>query len=131
MTQIPPASEPEQEDYQKAHQLLDQLWEHTQRILPLSTGENLPELSQLVLQRGELVSQYQRIAHLGFSNEQQTVLQEKLERCQNLDREIEQRMIACRDKADEQLKQVKQNHQLLSKYVLDESDRNITQNREA
>lgn len=110
----PPA--PEAISFEEADKLLQSLWHITQKILPLSTGDDLPALNQLILERSQLVEACRQIAASQFEPKQQKQLDSQLAQCKSLDTQIESNMRSHQDKIDKQLKHLQQSKQLLGKY---------------
>ncbi|WP_373531387.1 hypothetical protein [Vampirovibrio sp.] len=113
---LKPPYTPEPPNYQKSLELLNQLCEITDTILPLSTGQDLPGLNQLIFQRGELIEQCRLIQLKDFAPQQQESLQQKIDYCEKQDVEIEKNMRAFKEEIDSQLKHLKQSQTLLGKY---------------
>lgn len=103
-------------DYRQSEALLNQLWELTQEILPLSTGQDLPALNRLIHRRGVLVEQCRQIPLQSFTEAQQTTLQGQFDRCKAVDIEIEHNMRNFQKHIDGQLKHLQQSQKLLDKY---------------
>lgn len=103
-------------DYRQSEALLNQLWDLTQEVSILSTGEDLPALNRLVHQRGALVEQCRQIPLQSFNETQQATLQGQFNRCKALDIEIERNMRNFQKHIDGQLKHLQQSQKLLNKY---------------
>lgn len=115
MNQKPPPAH-ESLTYPQAESLVNQLWQITQDILPQSTGENLPLLNQLIMQRSQLIEQCREIPTQQFNITQQQQLQARLDQCKSLDIQIEKNMRGFQTAIDKQLKHLQQSKQLLGKY---------------
>lgn len=96
--------------------LLNQLEQITQTILPLSTGENLPQLNQLILERERILKACQALPLETFTAEQKARLKSRIDQCQALDLEIQQNMDHYKSQIGSQLRHVKQSQTLLGKY---------------
>lgn len=125
----PPAHEPL--SYQQAEGLINRLWAVTQEILPKSTGEDLPTLNQLIMQRGRLIEECRAIPMQNFESAQQKQLQERMDQCKSLDTQIEKNMRGFQATIDKQLKHLQQSKQLLGKYQPGELDNPETHSKDA
>lgn len=125
----PPAHEPL--NYQQAESLINRLWQITQDILPKSTGDDLPTLNQLIMQRGRLIEECRAIPLQNFESAQQKQLQERFDQCRGLDTQIEKNMRDFQATIDKQLKHLQQSKQLLGKYQPGELESSETQSKDA
>lgn len=102
--------------YADAEALVEGLWEVTQQILAISSGEDLPLLGQKVMQRGNVIEQLQDLAPQSFTEVEWAKIQAGLNRCRELDQEIEARMRGFQAHIQDQLKSLKQSQAMLGKY---------------
>jgi hypothetical protein len=130
MSPKPPYT-PESLNYQQSAELLDQLCQVTESILPLSLGQDLPSLNQLIFQRGQLIEQCHSIQLQTFDAKQQQTLQQKMKHCQKLDIDIEKNMRAFKEEIDSQLKHLKQSQSLLGKYQTGKMEGQETRSKDA
>lgn len=102
--------------FEEADRLLHQLESLTQAILQCSDGQNLPQLNQLILERGRLITVCTALDLRNLAPQQKEQLRVRVASCQALDVQIEQSMDHFLKRTDSQLKHIKQSQKLLSKY---------------
>ncbi len=118
-------------NFDEADGLLNQLEIMTQTILQHSSGENLPRLNQLILERERIIEACQALNTESFTLEEKARLRVRLEACQALDLAIQQNMNRFKMRMDQQLRHVTQSKNLLGKYHLPTNSGQETHNEDA
>ena len=118
-------------NFEESEGLLNQLEQITQTILQLSTGENLPQLNQLILERERIIKACQEIHIESFTAAQKKCLKSRIDQCQALDLEIQQNMDQFKIEISKQLQHIKQSRNLLGKYHGPANSNQETHNEDA
>jgi hypothetical protein len=118
-------------NFEESERLLSQLEQVTQAILQLSTGENLPQLNQLILEREQIIKACQGIPVEAYTAAQKKCLKSRIDACQALDLTAHQNMDDFKTEIGKQLRQVKQGQNLLGKYQILKNSNQETHNEDA
>lgn len=116
MTPQPPSGHDPASVESSTRTLVASLLSLSQEILAQSSTPDLPQLSQLILQRGALVSQIATLPLSQLSPAVQAELQAQLTACQQMDTVITEQMAHFEADIAQQLKVLKEAHTLLDKY---------------
>jgi hypothetical protein len=115
-----------------AQQRVDELHHLTHEILILSTDPQLPELSQLIIRRGQLLEERRQLNINELPPDRQPPLLATLQICKDLDKAIEQNLRGFHGNLEQQIKGLKEAKTVLSKYkISDDREDTGTRSRDA
>jgi hypothetical protein len=131
MSQTPPCGPNSGNSGDTARERIEALHRLTQDILAKSATPYLPELSQLILERGRLVDEIRLLNLQNHPQDEQTALLQILLQCRELDQTIERNLTTFRSDLAEQMRGLKDTKTLLSKYQLPEQGEQGTRSKNA
>jgi hypothetical protein len=121
--QKPPCGpESEQAPEQKALATVEALHQLTCTILAQGSTPEFPQISQWILQRGELMDEVARLPLLSLSEGIRQQILEKLQACQEMDVTVTKNLAVCHEQLASQLRGAKDSRTLMNKYRIPDSD---------
>lgn len=130
MNQQPPCG-PENPDFKSLNAKADELHRLTLAILEQSSNPDLPELTQLILKRGNLLGELATLSLTHLTPEEQAELEGKLNASKALDVDIERNLRQIHAGLESHIKGLKENKSLVTKYKLAGEDTEGNHSRNA